>query len=55
MGEDDPQRKLFNELFSISYQGHPYSRPIIGYDETVKNISRMTFLIITENIIHPII
>jgi len=44
MGEDDPQRKLFNELFSISYQGHPYSRPIIGYDETVKGISRNDIL-----------
>ncbi len=40
MGEDDPQRKLFNELFSISYQGHPYGRPIIGFDETVKSITR---------------
>lgn len=44
MGEDDPQRKLFKELFSISYQGHPYSRPVIGYDETVKSISRNDIL-----------
>jgi zinc protease len=40
MGEDDPQRKLFNELFSISYQGHPYGRPIIGFEETVKSVTR---------------
>ncbi len=40
MGEDDPQRKLFNELFSISYQGLPYGRPVIGFDETVKSITR---------------
>jgi zinc protease len=40
MGEDDVQRKLFNELFSVSYQGHPYGRPIIGFNETVKNITR---------------
>lgn len=40
MGEDDPQRKLFNELFSLSYKGHPYGRPVIGFADTVKNISR---------------
>lgn len=40
MGEDDPHRKLFKELFSMSYEGHPYGRPIIGFEETVKNISR---------------
>lgn len=40
MGEDDPQRKLFKELFSTSYDAHPYGRPIIGYEDTVKNIQR---------------
>ena len=40
MGEDDPHRKLFKELFSLSYEGHPYGRPIIGFEETVKNVSR---------------
>lgn len=40
MGEDDPQRKLFKELFALSYEGHPYGRPIIGFEETVKNLSR---------------
>jgi len=40
MGEDDPQRKLFNELFLASYPGHPYGRPIIGYPESVASISR---------------
>ncbi len=44
MGEDDPQRKLFNELFSISYQGHPYGRPVIGFNETVKGIMRTDIL-----------
>ena len=44
MGEDDPQRKLFNELFSISYQGHPYGRPVIGFNETVKSITRADIL-----------
>jgi len=40
MGEDDPQRKLFKELFSLSYSDIPYGRPIIGYDRTVKGITR---------------
>ena len=40
MGEDNPQRKLFKELFSLGYKGHPYGRPIIGYEETVNGISR---------------
>jgi len=40
MGEDDPQRKLFKELFALSYSDIPYGRPIIGYDATVKEISR---------------
>jgi zinc protease len=45
MGEDDPHRKLFKELFSMSYEGHPYGRPIIGFEETVKNISREDILV----------
>ncbi len=40
MGEDDPQRKLFKELFSASYPGNPYGRPIIGYRESVLGITR---------------
>jgi zinc protease len=44
MGEDDPHRKLFKELFSMSYEGHPYGRPIIGFDETVKSLSREDIL-----------
>ncbi len=40
MGEDHPQRKLFKELFSLSYEGHPYGRPIIGFEETVSSTQR---------------
>lgn len=42
MGEDDPQRKLFKDLFAMSYKDHPYGRPIIGYDKTVKDVTRQT-------------
>jgi zinc protease len=40
MGEDDPQRKLFKELFSLSYHGEAYGKPVIGFKETVENITR---------------
>ena len=40
MGEDHPQRKLFKELFSMSYEGHPYGRPIIGFEQTVSGTER---------------
>jgi zinc protease len=40
MGEDNPQRKLFKELFSLSYEGHPYGRPIIGFEQTVSSTER---------------
>ncbi len=44
MNEDDPQRKLFKTLFSLSYKDHPYGRPILGYEETVKGITREDIL-----------
>lgn len=44
MGEDDPQRRLFKELFSASYPGHPYGRPIIGYEESVSAMTRADIL-----------
>ncbi len=44
MGEDEPQRKIFKELFSVSYEGQPYGRPIIGYAETVSSITRQDIL-----------
>ncbi|HVN23767.1 MAG TPA: pitrilysin family protein [Syntrophorhabdales bacterium] len=40
MGEDHPQRKLFKELFSLSYEGRPYGRPIIGFETTVNNTEK---------------
>jgi len=40
MGEDDPQRKLFKELFSLSYHGEAYGKPVIGFSETVEKLTR---------------
>ena len=44
MGEDDPQRRLFKELFSASYLDHPYGRPIIGYEGSVSGVTRADIL-----------
>ena len=39
-GEDIPSRKLTEALFATSYQRHPYRRPVIGSEGTVKSFSR---------------
>jgi zinc protease len=38
-GEDNPDRKLSEKVFETAYQVHPYGRPIIGFSETVRNVS----------------
>jgi zinc protease len=40
MGQDDPSRKLFIQTMATLYQQHPYRRPIIGYEKTVRSIQR---------------
>lgn len=39
-GEDIPNRKLTEGLFAASYHSHPYRRPIIGDERTVKSLTR---------------
>jgi zinc protease len=39
-GEDIPSRKLTEALFATSYQRHPYRRPVIGSEQTVRSFSR---------------
>jgi zinc protease len=43
-GEDIPSRKLTEALFATSYQRHPYRRPVIGSEQTVKSFSRAHIL-----------
>jgi zinc protease len=43
-GDDVPSRKLTEALFAASYQHHPYRRPVIGSDETVKSFTREQIL-----------
>ncbi|MGB9628112.1 MAG: M16 family metallopeptidase, partial [Thermodesulfobacteriota bacterium] len=40
MGEDDPDRRLFKQTMAALFQNHPYRRPIIGYEKTVRSITR---------------
>lgn len=40
MGEDDPSRKLFKQTMATVYQRHPYRRPVVGYEKTVKSFTR---------------
>jgi len=39
-GEDTPSRKLSERLFSEAYTVHPYGRPVIGSDESVRSFTR---------------
>ncbi len=38
--EDDPGRMVSRKLFETAYRVHPYRRPVIGYEETFKQLSR---------------
>jgi zinc protease len=40
MGEDAPDQVLVKELFGAAFKKHPYGRPIIGYEKTVKSFTR---------------
>ncbi len=37
---DIPERKAMNDIFELAYKVHPYKRPIIGFTDTVKEITR---------------
>ncbi|MGC8684107.1 MAG: M16 family metallopeptidase [bacterium] len=39
-GKDDTYQNLFINLYSLAYKGHPYGRPIIGYENTVRTLNR---------------
>jgi len=43
-GQDQPQRRLFEAVQKALWPGIPYGRPIIGFRETVQNISREDIL-----------
>ncbi|NNG46938.1 MAG: insulinase family protein, partial [Deltaproteobacteria bacterium] len=40
MNEDNPGRMNSKALFREAYRTHPYGRPVIGYDETIRKTTR---------------
>lgn len=36
-GEDSPDRQLYQNLFKLTYRSHPYGRPVIGFEKTLKS------------------
>ena len=38
--EDQPASRVSRALFSLAFQKHPYSRPVIGHSEVVENFTR---------------
>jgi len=38
--QDSPTRKLSRELFAASYARHPYGKPVIGTEESVRSFTR---------------
>jgi zinc protease len=43
-GEDNPGTMLFQGIQAMAWQGTPYERPIIGFRDTVRGISRQDIL-----------
>lgn len=39
-GEDNPSRVATQALFATAFSRHPYRRPVIGWERTVKKLSR---------------
>jgi zinc protease len=38
--QDTPSRRASRDLFETAYRVHPYQRPVIGWEETVRSFSR---------------
>ncbi|MFT7486439.1 MAG: zinc protease [Candidatus Paceibacteria bacterium] len=38
MGEDDPWRELGREVGEALFAGHPYGRPVIGYEDVLRDM-----------------
>src|SRR5262249_28969254 len=42
--QDTPSRRSSRALFATAYQVHPYQRPVIGWEETVRSFTREKML-----------
>lgn len=43
-GRDNPSARLSHTLFSKLFEGHPQGRPVIGYEDIVKQFNRETLV-----------
>ena len=44
LGEDNPRRHLFRQLYEMLFDGHPYGRPVIGTEDLVRGLTRETLV-----------
>ena len=42
--EDNPRRHLFQQLYEMLFDGHPYGRPVIGTADLVRGLTRETLV-----------
>lgn len=42
--QDAPGRRVSNALFKLAYQTHPYRRPVLGYEDSVRGLTRERIL-----------
>ncbi|GIX45921.1 MAG: peptidase M16 [Candidatus Tectimicrobiota bacterium] len=43
-GKDNPDREVTERLFALAFTTHPYRRPIIGFADTVRRLTRQDML-----------
>ena len=53
MNEDNPGRVNGKAMFREAYRVHPYGRPVIGYDNTIRGITRDDLLAYFSRYYHP--
>lgn len=51
--QDSPTRKLSRELFSSAFSRHPYGKPVIGSEESVRSFTREGILRFYRRWYHP--
>ncbi|HEY2773092.1 MAG TPA: pitrilysin family protein [Candidatus Binatia bacterium] len=39
-GQDNPSNRVYDMMFDTAYQSHPYKRPVIGTEASIKGLSR---------------
>ena len=53
MSEDNPGRVNGKAMFREAYRVHPYGRPVIGYDNTIRGITRDDLVAYFSRYYHP--